>query len=116
MAFGSPLAARQLVQERLVRMLATLTQLQLLVAGLSRIADEGRLTAAQASLAKVTCTRGAREVAALARDMLGANGILLSNRVARHFADVEALHTFDGTDTINTLIVGREITGLSAFA
>ncbi|QAY69769.1 acyl-CoA dehydrogenase family protein [Xylanimonas protaetiae] len=114
--FGRPLAANQLVQERLARMLSTISQLQLLVVRLTRLAEAGELTGAQASLAKYSCTRGAREVAALARDMLGGNGILLANRVARHFADVEALHTYEGTESMNALIVGRDITGLSAFA
>ncbi|MCL1870222.1 MAG: acyl-CoA dehydrogenase family protein [Promicromonosporaceae bacterium] len=114
--FGRPLAATQLVQERLARMLSTITQLQLLVARLTRLEEAGELTGAQASLAKMSCTRGAREVAATARDMLGGNGILLAHRVARHFADVEALHTYEGTASMNALIVGRDITGLSAFA
>lgn len=114
--FGRPLAASQLVQERLARMLSTVTQLQLLVARLTRLAEAGELTGPQASLGKMTCTRGAREVAAIARDLLGGNGILLENRVARHFADIEALHTYEGTESMNALIVGRDITGYSAFA
>ncbi len=114
--FGRPIAATQLVQERLARMLATITQMQLLVARLTRLAEAGELTGPQASLAKMTCTRGAREVASIARDMLGGNGILLENRVARHFADIEALHTYEGTESMNALIVGRDITGFSAFA
>lgn len=114
--FGRPLAASQMVQERLTRMLSTLTQMQLLVAQTTRLEEAGKLTGPQASLAKYTCTRGAREIAAIARDLLGGNGILLENRVARHFADIEALHTYEGTESVQALIVGREITGLSAFA
>ncbi|WP_407320366.1 acyl-CoA dehydrogenase family protein [Isoptericola halotolerans] len=114
--FGKPLAAKQMVQERLTRMLSTVTQMQLLVGRLTELADAGLLTGAQASLAKYTCTRGAREVASVARDMLGGNGILLANRVARHFADIEALHTYEGTESMNALIVGRDITGISSFA
>ncbi len=114
--FGRPLAANQLVQERLTRMLSTISQLQLLVARLTRLQEAGALTGAQASLAKYSCTRGAREVASIARDMLGGNGILLANRVARHFADIEALHTYEGTESMNALIVGRDVTGVSAFA
>ncbi|MBM7821378.1 glutaryl-CoA dehydrogenase [Cellulosimicrobium cellulans] len=113
--FGRPLAANQMVQERLTRMLSTITQLQLLVAQMTRLDEAGTLTGPQASLAKYTCTRGAREVAASARDLLGGNGILLRNRVARHFADVEALHTYEGTESVQALIVGRDITGVSAF-
>lgn len=114
--FGRPLAASQMVQERLTRMLSTLTQMQLLVARMTRLDEAGVLTGPQASLAKYTCTRGAREIAATARDMLGGNGILLQNRVARHFADIEALHTYEGTESVQALIVGRDITGMSAFA
>jgi glutaryl-CoA dehydrogenase len=114
--FGRPLAANQMVQERLTKMLSTLTQMQLLVAQTTRLDEAGTLSGPQASLAKYTCTRGAREIAASARDMLGGNGILLANRVARHFADVEALHTYEGTESVQALIVGRDITGLSAFA
>ncbi len=113
--FGRPLAANQMVQERLTRMLSTITQLQLLVAQMTRLDEAGTLTGPQASLAKYTCTRGAREVAASARDLLGGNGILLQNRVARHFADIEALHTYEGTESVQALIVGRDITGVSAF-
>lgn len=113
--FGRPLAANQMIQERLTRMLSTLTQMQLLVAQMTRLDEAGELTGPQASLAKYTCTRGAREIAASARDLLGGNGILLRNRVARHFADVEALHTYEGTESVQALIVGRDITGVSAF-
>jgi glutaryl-CoA dehydrogenase len=114
--FGRPLAASQMVQERLTKMLSTITQMQLLVKQLTRLDEAGQLSGPQASLAKYTCTRGAREVAAVARDLLGGNGILLENRVARHFADIEALHTYEGTESMQALIIGREITGTSAFA
>jgi glutaryl-CoA dehydrogenase len=114
--FGRPLAASQMVQERLTKMLSTITQMQLLVKQLTRLDEAGQLTGPQASLAKYTCTRGAREVAAIARDLLGGNGILLENRVARHFTDIEALHTYEGTESMQALIIGREITGTSAFA
>lgn len=114
--FGRPLAASQIVQERLARMLSELTQIQLLVARMTEREEAGRLTAEQASLAKYTSTRAARSIAANARDLLGGNGILIENRVARHFADIEALHTYEGTETVQALIVGRSITGISAFA
>ncbi|GII97832.1 glutaryl-CoA dehydrogenase [Sediminihabitans luteus] len=113
--FGRPLAKSQMIQERLTRMLSTLTQMQLLVAAMTELEADGTLTGPQASLTKYTCTRGAREIAAVARDMLGGNGILLANRVARHFADIEALHTYEGTESVQALIVGRDITGMSAF-
>ncbi|MDR7383620.1 acyl-CoA dehydrogenase family protein [Promicromonospora iranensis] len=114
--FGRPLAASQMVQERLTKMLSILTQMQLLVKQLTRLDEADQLSGPQASLAKYTCTRGAREIAAIARDLLGGNGILLENRVARHFADIEALHTYEGTESMQALIIGREITGTSAFA
>ncbi|MGW2093695.1 acyl-CoA dehydrogenase family protein [Promicromonospora sukumoe] len=114
--FGRPLAASQMVQERLTKMLSVLTQMQLLVKQMTRLDEAEQLTGPQASLAKYTCTRGAREIAAIARDLLGGNGILLENRVARHFADIEALHTYEGTESMQALIIGREITGTSAFA
>jgi glutaryl-CoA dehydrogenase len=116
MQFGRPLAASQMVQERLTRMLSVLTQIQLLVKQMTRLDEAGQLTGPQASLAKYTCTRGAREIAAIARDLLGGNGILLENRVARHFTDIEALHTYEGTESVQALIIGRDITGTSAFA
>lgn len=114
--FGRPLAKSQMVQERLTSMLSTLTQMQLLVAAMTEQDAAGTLTGPQASLTKYTCTRGARQIASVARDMLGGNGILLENRVARHFADIEALHTYEGTESVQALIVGRDITGMSAFA
>ena len=68
-----------------------------------------------ASLAKYSATRAARSIAANARDLLGGNGILIQNEVARHFADIEAIHTYEGTETVQGLIIGREITGVGAF-
>ena len=114
--FGRPLAASQVVQERLARMLSELTQLQTLLMSLTRLEEEDGLGGPQASLAKYSATRAARSIAANARDLLGGNGILIGNRVARHFADIEAVHTYEGTETVQALILGRDITGLSAFA
>ena len=114
--FGRPLAASQIVQARLSEMLSQLTSLQTLLMQLTRAEAAGELTGPGASLGKYTATRTARSMAANARDLLGGNGILLENRVARHFADIEALHTYEGTETVQALIIGREITGLSAFA
>ncbi|BDZ42502.1 acyl-CoA dehydrogenase [Paraoerskovia sediminicola] len=113
--FGRKLAQSQMIQERLTSMLSTLTQMQLLAVRMTELDAEGALTGPQASLTKYTCTRGAREIASVARDMLGGNGILLQHRVARHFADIEALHTYEGTESVQALIVGRDITGVSAF-
>jgi glutaryl-CoA dehydrogenase len=114
--FGRPLASFQIVQERLVKMLAEVTGMQLYCLQLARLADAGRLTDTIAGLAKLNNTRKARKVIAEARDLLGGNGILLDNHVIRHMADIEVLHTFEGTETIQTLIVGRDITGIGAFA
>ena len=114
--FGKPLASFQIIQQRLVTMLAELTAMQLYCMQIGRLAEAGRLTATVAGLAKMHNTRKARVLAADARDMLGGNGILLGNHVIRHMADLEAIHTFEGTETMQTLIVGRDITGIGAFA
>jgi glutaryl-CoA dehydrogenase len=114
--FGRPIAGFQMIQEKLVQMLADLTSMQLLGFRLAQLRDAGKMTDAQASLAKQHNAVAARRVVALAREILGGNGILLENHVARHFADVEALYTYEGTNEINTLVVGREITGIQAFA
>ncbi|MGO1225376.1 acyl-CoA dehydrogenase family protein [Brachybacterium sp. AOP42-C2-15] len=114
--FGRPLAKAQHVQVRLASMLQTLTSMQLHCVRLAELEAAGRIRPEQASLAKVHNTRAAREIASDARDMLGGSGILLENRVVRHRSDIEALHTYEGTDTMQSLIVGRSITGVSAFA
>ena len=113
--FGEPLASFQIVQQRLVSMLADLTAMQLYCMQIGRLAEDGRLTPTVAGLAKMHNTRKARAIAAEARDMLGGNGILLDYQVMRHMVDLEAIHTFEGTETMQTLIVGRAITGIGAF-
>jgi glutaryl-CoA dehydrogenase len=95
--------------------LADLTAMQLYCMQIGRLAEAGRLTPMVAGLAKMHNTRKARAIAADARDMLGGNGILLDYQVMRHMVDLEAIHTFEGTETMQTLIVGREITGIGAF-
>ena len=114
--FGRPLASFQIVQDRLVKMLAEVTSMQLYCLQIGRLAERGELTDTIAGLAKLNNTRKARQVCGEARDMLGGNGILLENHVIRHMADIEAIHTYEGTETMQTLIVGRDITGLGAFA
>jgi glutaryl-CoA dehydrogenase len=114
--FGSPIAGYQLVQDKLARMLAEITAMQLMCWRLSTLADAGRMTAAMASLAKMNHAAKARAIVADARDVLGGDGILLEHHVARHHADMEAVFTFEGTDSVQSLIVGREITGLSAIS
>ena len=113
--FGKPLVSFQLVQDRLVKMLADVCGMQLYCLRLGRLIEEGRMSDTIAALAKMHNTRLARRVVAEARDLLGGNGILLDYHVMRHMADVEAIHTYEGTETIQTLIVGRDITGVGAF-
>ncbi len=114
--FGQSLTSFQIVQERLVRMLAELTGMQLYCMQIARLADAGRLSPTVAGLAKMNNTTKARWLIAEARDLMGGNGILIENHVMRHMADIEAIHTFEGTETMQTLIVGRDITGVSAFS
>lgn len=114
--FGKTLVHFQIVQQRLVRMLADLTSMQLYCMQIGRLAEAGKLSPTVAGLAKMNNTRKAREIIADARDLLGGNGILLENHVMRHMADIEGIHTFEGTETMQTLIVGRDITGVSAFS
>jgi glutaryl-CoA dehydrogenase len=113
--FGRTLSTFQIVQHRLVQMLADVTAMQLYCLQLGRLAEIGRSDHTLAGLAKLHNTTRARTVLAEARDLLGGNGILLENHVIRHMVDIEAVHTFEGTETIQSLIVGRDITGESAF-
>jgi glutaryl-CoA dehydrogenase len=115
--FGRPIASFQLVQQKLVAMLGELTAAQLIAWRLSKLLDERPedVTEGMASLAKQQCSARARQVVAWGRELLGGNGILLENHLARHFADMEAVYTYEGTNEINTLVVGREITGIAAF-
>ncbi len=114
--FGKPLAEFQLVQNRLAWMLAEITAMQLICHRLSVLAAKRKLTSGMASLAKMNNARKARAIAASAREILGGNGILLDYHVARHQADMEAVFTYEGTDSIQSLIVGKEITGEQAFS
>jgi glutaryl-CoA dehydrogenase len=113
--FGKPLVSFQIVQDKLVKMLAEVCSMQLYCLRLGRLIEEGSLTDTIAAIAKMNNTRKARQVILEARDLLGGNGILLEYHVIRHMADIEAIHTYEGTETIQTLIVGRDITRVSAF-
>lgn len=113
--FGKPIASFQLVQNHLVEMVANLTAMQTMCFRLSELQDEGLLTDEHASLAKVFCSMRTRDVVSQAREVMGGNGILLEYDVARFVADAEAIYSYEGTKEINTLIVGRAITGYSAF-
>lgn len=113
--FGKPIASFQLIQDHLVEMLSNLTAMQTLVFRLSELQDEGSLKDEHASLAKVFCTLRMRDIVSRAREVMGGNGILLEHNVARFLADAEAIYSYEGTKEINSLIVGRSITGMSAF-
>ena len=115
MQFGRPIARFQLIQDKLVHMLGSVTAMQTMCLRLSQLQDAGEMNDAQASLAKVFTAARCREVVALARDLHGGNGILIENHVARAFADTEAIYSYEGTNEINSLIVGRHVTGLGAF-
>ncbi|MCU1668828.1 MAG: glutaryl-CoA dehydrogenase [Blastococcus sp.] len=113
--FGVPLASFQLIQYRLARMLADITNMVCMQLRLSQLLDERKVTMPEVALAKLHHTERARAILGDARDMLGGNGILLDYHVARHLCDIEAIDTYEGTDTVQALIVGRDLTGLNAF-
>lgn len=113
--FGKPIASFQLIQNHLVEMLSNLTAMQTMVFRLSQLQDEGLLEDEHASIAKVFCSLRTRDIVSRAREVMGGNGILLEYNVARFVADAEAIYSYEGTKEINSLIVGRAITGLSAF-
>ena len=113
--FGKPIASFQLVQDLLVKMLSNITASLALVVRLSQLQDDGKLKDEHASLAKAFCTVRMRESVGYAREVLGANGILLEHHVGRFVADAEAIYSYEGTREMNTLIVGKAITGMSAF-
>lgn len=113
--FGSPIGAFQLVQEKLARMLGNLTSSLGIVTRLSARQDAGVLRDEDSALAKMQTARLARETVALAREVQGGNGILLEHGAARFFADAEAVYSYEGTHEMTSLIVGRALTGSSAF-
>jgi glutaryl-CoA dehydrogenase len=113
--FGRTISSFQMVQDLLVMMLSNLTAMQTMVCRLSQLQDNGKLTDEHASLAKVFCTLRTRDIVSHARELFGGNGILIDYDIARFVADAEAIYSYEGTKEINTLIVGRAITGQSAF-
>jgi len=113
--FGKPIAKFQLIQDLLVKMLGNITASLCMVVRLSQLQDEGKLKDEHASLAKAFCTVKMRETVGFARELLGANGILLDHQVGRFVADAEAIYSYEGTREMNTLIVGKAITGFGAF-
>ena len=113
--FGKPIAAHQMVQDLLVKSLGNITSSLSLVLETSRMQDAGKLKDEHAALAKAVATARMRESVAWCREILGGNGIVLDYDVARFFADAEAIYSYEGTREMNTLIVGRAITGHAAF-
>src|ERR1700739_460241 len=113
--FGKPIASFQIVQALLARMLANITASQCLLVRMAQLQAEGKLTDAHAALAKAFTTAKCRETVAWARELLGGNGIVADYNVGRFFADAEALYSYEGTFQMQNLILGRAITGFSAF-
>jgi glutaryl-CoA dehydrogenase len=116
MQFGKPIASFQLVQHKLATMLAEITSMQLYCFRMAQLQEQGRFTGPMASLAKMNHAQKARQVCLDARDILGGNGLLIDHHIARHLTDMEVVHTYEGTDSIQALIVGRDITGIPAFS
>ncbi|KAL6604052.1 hypothetical protein ACP70R_044413 [Stipagrostis hirtigluma subsp. patula] len=112
--FGAPLAAFQLNQEKLVRMLGNIQAMSLLGWRLCKLHDAGKITVGQASLGKAWITKQARETVALGRELLGGNGIVTDFHVAKAFCDMESVYSYEGSYDVNALIVAREITGISS--
>jgi glutaryl-CoA dehydrogenase len=113
--FEKPIGSYQLVQERLVRMLVEITKAQLLTYHLGRLLDQGQAKHTQISMAKLNHVREAMKIARMARDILGGRGILADHHIIRHLCDLEAVSTLEGTESIHTLIMGQDLTGISAF-
>ncbi len=113
--FERPIAGYQLVQERLVRIMTEITKAQLINYHLGRLLDNHTARPAQISLAKMNNVREAIKIARFARDILGARGILADHQVIRHLCDMEAISALEGTDSMHTLVIGQDITGISAF-
>jgi len=112
--YGKPIASFQLVQRKLVRMLNEITKAQLLCLHLGRLKDRGTMKHTQVSLAKMNNVDVALEIARMARDIFGAAGIVDEHPVIRHLLNLETVYTYEGTHDIHTLIIGRDITGISA--
>jgi len=113
--FGKPIASFQMIQDLIAKMLGNLTACQCLMLRLAQMDDEGKMLDHHAALAKAFGTARMRETVAWAREIFGANGIVVDHNVARFFADAEALYSFEGTFQMQNLIVGKAVTGFSAF-
>ena len=113
--FGKPIASFQITQEKLVYMITEITKAQLLCLQLGRLKDQGKLRFQQVSMAKRNNVHHALEIARIAREILGANGILDEYPVMRHMANLESVKTYEGTHEMHTLIIGEDITGIPAY-
>ncbi|KAB1224368.1 Acyl-coenzyme A oxidase 4, peroxisomal [Morella rubra] len=113
--FGAPLAAFQINQQKLVQMLGNVQAMILVGWRLCKLYEHGKMTPGRASLAKSWITLKSRETAAMGRELLGGNGILADFLVAKAFCDLEPIYTYEGTYEINTLVTGREVTGIASF-
>jgi len=113
--FEKPIASYQLVQEKLVEMVLEITKAQLLTYHLGRLLDQHEARTTQISMAKLNNVREAMKIARMGRDILGARGILADHHVIRHLCDLEAMSALEGTENIHTLIIGQDLTGISAF-
>ncbi|WP_330059140.1 acyl-CoA dehydrogenase family protein [Paenarthrobacter sp. Z7-10] len=113
--FGKPIGSFQLVQNKLANMLSELTAMQLMCSRMAELIESDRLTGPMASMVKMATAQKAKWICAEARDILAGNGLLLERHVARHLTDMDVVSTYEGTDSIQSLLVGRDITGISAF-
>jgi glutaryl-CoA dehydrogenase len=113
--FEKPIASYQLIQEKLVQMVLEITKAQLLTYHLGRLFDQHQTKPPQISMVKLNNVREAMKIARMARDILGARGILADHHIIRHLCDLEAMSTLEGTENIHTLIIGQDLTGISAF-
>jgi len=113
--FEKPIASYQLVQEKLVQMVLEITKAQLLTFHLGRLLDQQEARPPQVSMVKLNNVREAMKIARTARDILGARGILADHHIIRHLCDLEAMSTLEGTESVHTLIIGQDLTGISAF-
>jgi alkylation response protein AidB-like acyl-CoA dehydrogenase len=113
--FGRPIGSFQLVQDLLAKMISNITAAQCLIVRQAQLHAEGKLTDAHAALAKAFATTKCRETVAWAREVLGGNGIVADYKAARFFTDAEALYSYEGTYQMQNLIIGKAVTGLSAF-
>lgn len=114
-AFGKPIAGKQLVQEQLVEMAMEISKGQIMALHFGRMKDQGGITPVQVSMCKKNNVRVALEVARAARGLLGGNGILLDYPIIRHALNLESVYTYEGTDEVHTLILGQALTGHNAF-